>query len=126
MRWSRLGAGLAVIVVSVCALAILGAPISSAPISSNPRETQLTVYTSKASYSLPVLDREGKSYIAVADLLVPLGATSPQLKGKEWRFGIGKNELKLTQNNSKAVIRGHAVDLGGKALVENGRVLAPL
>ena len=41
-------------------------------------EQQLTVYTAQTSYSLPVLDRGGKPYIAVTDLLSPLGATPPR------------------------------------------------
>ncbi|HEY2499664.1 MAG TPA: N-acetylmuramoyl-L-alanine amidase [Candidatus Angelobacter sp.] len=116
MRWNKLALGLAVIVAFVCALAV----------SSAPREAQLTVYTAQASYSLPVIDREGRSYIPIADLLTPLGATSPRLKGKEWRVMMHKTELKLTQSNQKAVIGGHPLDLGGRVLVEDGRVLVPL
>jgi N-acetylmuramoyl-L-alanine amidase len=116
MRWSRLGLGLAIIVAFVCVLAISGAPL----------QTQLTVYSSQATYTIPVLDRNGKPYIAIADLLTPLGAAPPRLKGKEWRVEINKTELKLTQNNSKAVIHGNPVDLGSKALIEGGRMLVPL
>ena len=115
MRWNKPGLGLAL--VAVCwAIALSGAP----------PKPQLTVYTAQASYSLPVLDRGGKPYIAVADLLLPLGASTPRLKTKEWRLELNKAEARLTEGKEKATIRGHEADLGGKVLVEDGRLLAPL
>src|SRR5712671_6110636 len=115
MRWSRTGVGLAV--VALCfALAVSG----TAP------EQQLTVYTSQTSYSLPALDRGGKSYVSVTDLLLPLGATKPILKGKEWKFALNKAEVRLTKGKEKATIGGKQVELGGKLLVENGRVMLPM
>jgi N-acetylmuramoyl-L-alanine amidase len=116
MRWSRAGlSGLAI--VALCwAMSISGA----AP------EQQLTVYTAQTSYSLPVLDRAGKSYIAVAQFLSPMGASSPRLKGKEWQLELNKNEVALTEDKDQAVIGGHQIGLGGKVLVEQGQVLVPL
>jgi N-acetylmuramoyl-L-alanine amidase len=87
---------------------------------------QLTVYTSQASYSLPVFDRGGKPYIAVADLLSPVGASAPHLKGKEWRLELNKADARFTADKDKAAIRGQEADLGGKALLEDGRVMVPL
>jgi N-acetylmuramoyl-L-alanine amidase len=115
MRWSRPGAGLAV-VAFCCAVAFSGAA----------GEQQLTVYTAQASYSLPVLDRGGKPYIAVADLLSPLGAPTPRLKGKLWTLELNKAEARFTAGKDKASLRGSQVDLGGTVLVEDGRVLVPL
>ncbi|MFI5105500.1 MAG: N-acetylmuramoyl-L-alanine amidase, partial [Terriglobales bacterium] len=115
MRWSRPGLGLAV-VAACCAIAFSGA----AP------EQQLSVYTAQTSYSLPVLDRGGKPYIAVTELLSPLGASAPRLKGKEWKVELNKAEARFTEGREKAVIRGHQADLSGKVLVEAGRVLVPM
>lgn len=115
MRWSKTGVGLAA--VALCfALAVSGA----AP------EQHLTVYTSQINYSLPVLDHGGKSYVSVTDLLSPLGATKPILKGKEWKFALNKAEVRLTEDKEKATVGGKQVDLGGKVLVENGRVMIPM
>jgi len=89
-------------------------------------EQQLTVYTSQTSYSLPVLDRGGKPYISVADLLLPLGASAPIAKGKEWKFSLNRAEVRLAEGKEKATIGGKQVDLGGKVLVENGRLMLPM
>src|SRR5882672_9065252 len=113
MRWSK--GGLAAIAL-VCTIA------TSVAIP----ERQLTVYTMRTSYSLPVLDRDGKQYVGVKDLLAPLGASAPHLKGKEWRLEINQAELRLVPGSVKAIIRGQQANLIDKVLVEDGRILVPL
>lgn len=95
-------------------------------VSSAAPDQQLTVYTAQTSYSLPVLDRGGKPYVSVTDLLSPLGDSSPITKGKEWRFTLNKTEVRLTEGKEKATIHSQPVDLGGKVLLENGRVMVPM
>jgi len=117
MRWSKAGAGLAVLaVVALCCALVFGA---------GPAQ-QLTVYTAQTSYSLPVLDRGGKPYIFVTDLLSPLGASQPITKGKDWRISVNKTDLRLTEGKDKGTIDKQAVDLGGKVLWENGRLVMPM
>jgi N-acetylmuramoyl-L-alanine amidase len=115
MRWSKSGLGLAVVAL-FCAVAFSGAG----------PEPQLTVYTAQTSYSLPVLDRGGKTYIAVNDLLSPLGGAPFRNKGKDWKVDLNKSEARFSEGKDKASLRGGQIDLGGTALVEDGRVLVPL
>jgi N-acetylmuramoyl-L-alanine amidase len=115
MRWNKPGLGLAL--VALCwVIAFSGAA----------SEPQLTVYTAQTSYSLPVFDRAGKPYIAVADLFSPLGGTPPRNKGKEWRVALNKSEARFTEGKDKAGLRGAQVDLGGTVLADDGRLLVPL
>jgi N-acetylmuramoyl-L-alanine amidase len=118
MRWSKTGAGLAVLAVVAlcCALGVSGA---------GPAQ-QLTVYTAQTSYSLPVLDRDGKPYISVRDLLSPLGASQPTTKGKEWKIGLTRADVRLTVGNDKGTVNKQMIDLGGKVFIENGRLLVPM
>lgn len=115
MRWSKTGAWPAVVALC-CALGVSGA----AP------EQQLTVYTAKTSYSLPVIDRGGKPYISVTNLLLPLGASQPTTKGKDWRTSFNKMDVRLTEGKDKGTINKQVVDLGGKVLLENGRFMVPI
>jgi N-acetylmuramoyl-L-alanine amidase len=115
MRWNKAGFALVIFVLGWLV-----------PISGATPEPQLTVYTAQASYSVSVLDRGGKPYISVTDLLSPLGASSPQLKNKEWRMELNKAEIRFSPDKDKATVRGHQADLGGRVLVEEGRVLVPL
>ena len=123
MRWSKPGSALTLAALW-CAMAYTAA----AP------EKQLTVYTAQSSYSMPVLERSGKAYIAVTELLTPLGAAVAHGKGKDWKVELNTAEAQLTEGKDKALIRrqdkalirSQQVDLGGNVLVEGGRVLAPL
>ncbi len=94
MRWTKTGAGLAALAVVAlcCALGVSAAG----------PEQQLTVYTAQTSYSLPVIDRGGKPYMSVADLLSPLGASLPTTKGKDWRISLNKSDLRLTEGKRQS------------------------
>jgi N-acetylmuramoyl-L-alanine amidase len=116
MRWNKLLLVLGIAAGLCCLLAISNA---------DPGQ-QLTVYTAQTSYSLPVIERDGKAYIALADLLSPLGAGTPQLKGKEWRVQLNKSEIRLTEGKDKATIQGSQFDLNGKVRVENQQLLVPM
>lgn len=89
-------------------------------------EQQLTVYTAKTSYSLPVVDHGGKLYIPVTDLLLPLGASQPTRKGNDWRTSLNKMDVRLTEGKDKGTINKQVVDLGGKVLLEDGRFMVPI
>lgn len=116
MRWIRGASGLAVVALC-CALAV----------STAVSDQQLTVYTAQTSYSLPMVDRGGKAYIALADLLSPLGAPLPTVKGKEWKFTLNKAEVRLTDGKEKGTMHNQPpIDLGGRMLLENGRVMVPM
>jgi len=115
MRWNRSGIGLAV-------LALCGA----LAISIAAQQQHLTVYNAQTSYSLPVLDHGGKPYISVMDLLLPLGASQPTTKGKEWKISFNKSEVRFTPDRDKATINKKVIDLGGNALMENGHCIVPM
>lgn len=116
MRWNKWRVAGALAAVAACAFVTSGAGA----------QPQLTVYTEQRSYSIPVVDRAGKSCIAVADLLAPLGGATPRNRGKEWRFELNKTEVRLTESKDKAAIHGSQFDLGGPVLVEDKRVLVPM
>ncbi|MGC2744499.1 MAG: hypothetical protein WA672_15090, partial [Candidatus Angelobacter sp.] len=118
MRWSKTGAALAglAVVALCCALGVSAAG----------PEQRLTVYTAQISYSLPVVDRGGKPYISVTDLLLPLGASQPIAKGKDWKISLNKVDFRLTQGKDKGAVNKQIIDLGGKVLLENGRFMAPM
>jgi N-acetylmuramoyl-L-alanine amidase len=115
MRWNKSGIGLVVLALG-CTFMVSAAG----------REQQLTVYTTETTYSLPLVDRGGKTYIPITDLLLPLGASQPTTKGKDWRITLNKMDLRLTDGKDKGTINKQVVDLGGKALLENGRFMVPV
>jgi N-acetylmuramoyl-L-alanine amidase len=89
-------------------------------------EKHLTVYSTGASYSLSVDERDGREYVGVLDLLEPLGTVSARTDGLHWKFRFNGIETEFTQRKTRAKLRGREVDLGGPFILENGRGLIPL
>src|SRR5580698_5227462 len=51
-----------------------------------PPEKHLAVYSVAANYSLPLVQREGRSYVGLLELLEPLGKVSAKAEGVRWRL----------------------------------------
>lgn len=88
---------------------------------------QLTVYTARTGYSLPVVDRDGREYVGLGELLEPLGEVSAKVDQKHWKLRFGQTpEVQFPLDKSRVKIGRQEVDLGGPLLVENGRGMVPL
>src|SRR5579872_4778612 len=71
-----------------CALTLLSAIL----LSGAPPEKHLTVYSVAANYSLPLVQREGRSYVGLLELLEPLGRVSAKSDGSHWRLRYNNAE----------------------------------
>jgi N-acetylmuramoyl-L-alanine amidase len=89
-------------------------------------EKHLSVYSTAANYSLPIVQREGRDYIGLLELLDPLGAVSAKSDPPRWRLHYNNILGDFTAGKTHAHIQGRDADLAGKFLVENGRGLVPL
>src|SRR5579862_5615462 len=49
-------------------------------------EKRLTVYSVAANYSLPLVQREGRPYVGLLEVLEPLGKVTAKLDGQRWRL----------------------------------------
>src|SRR5271166_4703514 len=89
-------------------------------------EKHLSVYSSVANYSLPIVQRQGHEYVGLLELLDPLGAVSAKSDPPRWRLHYNNILGEFTVGKSHARIQGRDSDLAGKFLMENGRGLVPL
>lgn len=89
-------------------------------------EKHLSVYSTAASYSLPIVQREGRDYVGLLELLDPLGTVSAKSEPPRWRLHYNNILGDFTAGKTHAHIQGRDADLAGKFLVENGRGLVPL
>jgi len=102
---------------------LLGAilPSGAAP------EKHLSVYSVAANYSLPVVQREGRDYVALLELLEPLGNVSAKVEGSRWRLRYnGRVEGDFQMGKTRARVLDREADLGGKFLMDNRRGLVPV
>jgi N-acetylmuramoyl-L-alanine amidase len=108
--------GLAASAVLVCALLLSGA----AP------EKHFTVYSVATNYSLTLVQREGRDYVGLLEVLEPLGKVSAKSDGPRWRLRYNNVQGDFQTGKTRARIQGRDADLGGKFLIENSRGLVPV
>ncbi|MCU1302397.1 MAG: N-acetylmuramoyl-L-alanine amidase [Candidatus Sulfotelmatobacter sp.] len=89
-------------------------------------EKHLSVFSTAANYSLPVIQRQGQDYIGLLELLDPLGTVSAKSDPTRWRLHYNNILGEFTVGKSRARIQGRDADLSGRFLIENGRGLVPL
>jgi N-acetylmuramoyl-L-alanine amidase len=89
-------------------------------------EKHLAVYSTVANYSLPIVQREGRDYVGLLELLDPLGTVSAKSDPPRWRIHYNNVLGDFTAGKSRALVQGRDADLNGKFLLENGRGLVPL
>jgi N-acetylmuramoyl-L-alanine amidase len=89
-------------------------------------EKHLSVYSTAANYSLPIIQREGRDYIGLLELLEPLGSVSARTDGDRWRLRYYHVDANFEAGRGRARVHGYDVDLPAKFLLENGRGLVPV
>src|SRR5437660_3276192 len=114
--------------VSVPAIAAWSLILSSTLILSGAApEKRLTVYSVAANYSLPLVQREGRAYVGLLEVLEPLGRVNAKSEGPRWRLRYNNSvEGDFQAGKTHARVQGRDADLAGKFLLENNRGLVPI
>jgi N-acetylmuramoyl-L-alanine amidase len=89
-------------------------------------EKHLSIYSVVATYSLPLVQRAGRDYVGLLEVLEPLGKVSAKSEGARWRLRYNNLEGEFQAGKNRARIQGRDSDLGGRFFMENGRGLVPL
>jgi N-acetylmuramoyl-L-alanine amidase len=90
-------------------------------------EKHLSIYSTAANYSLPIVQRQGREYIGLLELLDPLGTvTVPKSEPPRWRLHYNNILGEFNAGKTHARVQGRDTDLSGKFLLENGRGFVPL
>jgi len=95
-------------------------------LSGAPSEKHLAVYSLAANYSLPLVQREGRQYVGLLELLEPLGKVSAKSDGSRWRLRYNNAEGIFQAGKTRARVQDRDTDLGGKFFMENKRGLVPV
>ena len=67
-------------------------------------EKHLSVYSTAANYSLPVVQRQGRDYVGLLELLEPLGAVSAKLEGPRWRLRYNHVLGEFTDDKNRCLL----------------------
>jgi N-acetylmuramoyl-L-alanine amidase len=95
-------------------------------LSGAPPDKHLAVYSVAANYSLPVVQREGRAYVGLLEVLEPLGKVSAKSEGGRWRLHYDNVDSEFQVGKTHARVQGRDADLTGKFFVENNRGLVPV
>jgi N-acetylmuramoyl-L-alanine amidase len=126
---SNSGAGLIAAVVIATAPAFLLLASSLLSVSwwlAPPGQKQISIYSSHANYSLPVIERNGLEYLSLFEALQPLGSVSAKADHSRWKLRYQNLEAEFSLGETRFRIQGRDLELAGKFFVENGRGLVPL
>jgi len=89
-------------------------------------EKRLSVYSVAANYSLPLVQRDGRDYVGLLEVLEPLGRVSAKGEGNKWRLRYNNVQSEFQVGKTRARVQDREADLGSKFLMENGRGLVPV
>jgi N-acetylmuramoyl-L-alanine amidase len=110
-------AAILVFITLVCSILLSGAPPGK----------HLSVYSVAANYALPVVQREGRDYVGLLEVLEPLGKVSAKSDSRGgWRLRYNNVEGDFQVGKTRARVQGRDADLGAKFFVENNRGLVPV
>src|ERR1700686_3421495 len=121
VRWSPGPSTVGALIVAVSGLVVLASVLRGAPPGKH-----LSVYSVAANYALPVVQREGRDYVGLLEVLEPLGKVSAKLDSRGWRLHYNNVEAEFQVGKTRGKVQGRDVDLGGKLLLENNRGLVPI
>ncbi len=108
------------------ALLIGASLVGSFVLAAGPGEKHLSVYSVAANYALPLVQRDGRDYVGLLELLEPLGRVSAKADGSRWRLRYNNVEADFQGGKSRAQVQGRDADLGSKFVLENKRGLVPV
>ena len=108
--------GVVIAVFFACAIFLSGAPA----------DKHLAVYSLAANYSLPLVQRDGRPYVGLLEVLEPLGKVSAKSEGRNWRLHYNNVDGDFQVGKPHARVQGRDADLTGKFYVENARGLVPV
>jgi N-acetylmuramoyl-L-alanine amidase len=116
MRWSSCA-----IVLAAVALFLF---MPSTSVSTD--EERISIYSTVANYSLPVVNRQGQQYVGLLEILEPLGKVSSRSDGNRWKIRYNEIDGEFTNGKTRGRVGGRTVELTNPFLVENGRGMVPL
>jgi N-acetylmuramoyl-L-alanine amidase len=89
-------------------------------------EKHLSVYSLAANYSVSIVQRDGRDYVGLLDVLEPLGNVTAKSDGPRWRLRYNNVEGDFQAGKNRARVQGREDDLGANFLLYNDRGLVPV
>jgi N-acetylmuramoyl-L-alanine amidase len=90
------------------------------------QENRVAVVAPQGAFSVPVVERDGKEYVRLLELLRPLGDATAKADGKKWKLRFAGAEGEFKAGDAKAKVRGKTVGLTVPFVLDGEQGLVPL
>lgn len=92
---------------------------------------ELTIYSPQTTYSVGILNLQGRLYVGIVDVLEPLGSIEARPDGKKYRVkftppGGHAVEAQFNDGKNKAKVLGENLKLPSNFFIQSGRGYVPL
>ena len=107
----------------------VGVLLAMAPVvllSGSSEDKRVSIYSTVANYSLPVVEQDRLDYVGLLEALEPLGAVSARVNKDHWRLRYNGVDAEFTARKRGARVRSTNFDLSANFVLEGGRGLVPL
>ena len=108
------------------AVAVLLTIASVVLLSGSSEDKRVSIYSTVANYSLPVVERNKLDYVGLLEVLEPLGTVSGRVNGDHWRLRYNNADAEFSAGKRVARARGTDFYLSANFILEGGRGLVPL
>lgn len=105
---------------------LLSCVFLSVAVAGAPGEPHVSIYSSLANYSLPVIERNGLGYVGLLELLDPLGSVTVKVDGAHWKLRYNATDVEFTAGKTRVKMKSGDFELPANFLVENAHGLVPL
>lgn len=86
----------------------------------------LSVYGLRATFSVPLQQYGGRDYVAVLDILAPLGEVAARKDGHKWKLRFNSVEVEFQEGKTAVKLANRRLQLASPFHLQDGRGLVPL
>jgi N-acetylmuramoyl-L-alanine amidase len=86
----------------------------------------LSVYGPRATFSVPLQQYGGRDYVAVLDILAPLGEVAARQDGHKWKLRFNSVEVEFQEGKNAVKLANRRLELASPFHLQDGRGLVPL
>ena len=86
----------------------------------------LSVYAPRASFSVLLQQYAGRDYVAILDILAPLGEVNARQDGSKWKLRFNSVDVEFQEGKSSVRVASQRLELSAPFHFKDGRGLVPL
>lgn len=89
-------------------------------------DKRMSIYTPQTSYAVSVLERDGREYVPLLEVLTPLGSATARQDGDKWKLRFNQIDAEFKNGKKKAQLNRKHLNLSAPFVIDNARGLVPL